>query len=43
MTMNGSGVRDIVRVLEISPTTVITRFKNSLPIRSPGFPLKRRR
>lgn len=28
MTMNGSGVRDIGRVLEISPTTVISHLKN---------------
>ncbi len=30
MTMNGSGVRDIGRVLEISPTTVFARLKNSI-------------
>ncbi len=29
MTMNGSGVRDIGRVLEISPTTVLACLKNS--------------
>lgn len=28
MTMNGSGVRDIGRVLKISPTTVIAHLKN---------------
>ena len=28
MTMNGSGVRDIGRVLKISPTTVISHLKN---------------
>ena len=28
MTMNGSGVRDISRVLQISPTTVIAHLKN---------------
>ncbi|WP_419537222.1 hypothetical protein [Endozoicomonas sp.] len=27
--MNGSGVRDIRRVLEISPTIVLARLKNS--------------
>ena len=27
MTMNGSGVRDIARVLKISPNTVITELK----------------
>ena len=31
LTMNGSGVRDIGRVLEISPTTVIAHLKNSRP------------
>ena len=31
MTMNGSGVRDIGRVLKISPTTVITHLKNFRP------------
>ena len=30
MTMNGSGVRDIGRVLKISPTTVIAHLKNCL-------------
>ena len=29
MTMNGSGVRDIGRVLDISPTTVMAHLKNS--------------
>jgi len=29
MAMNGSGVRDTGRVLEISPTTVIAHLKNS--------------
>ena len=29
MTMNGSGIRDIGRVLEISPTTVLAHLKNS--------------
>ncbi len=29
MTMNGSGVRDIGLVPEISPTTVLARLKNS--------------
>ena len=28
MTLNGSGIRDISRVLEISPTTVINELKN---------------
>ena len=28
MTMNGSGIRDIGRVLKISPTTVIAHLKN---------------
>ena len=27
MTLNGSGVRDVARVLEISPTTVIAELK----------------
>jgi len=27
MTLNGSGIRDIARVLEISPTTVINELK----------------
>lgn len=31
MTMNGSGVRDIGRVLKISPTTVIAHLKNCRP------------
>ncbi len=29
MTLNGSGVRDIVRVLHISPTTVIQELKKT--------------
>ena len=29
MTMNGSGIRDIGRVLNISPTTVVNHLKNS--------------
>jgi transposase-like protein len=29
MTMNGSGIRDIARVLHISPTTVIDTLKKS--------------
>jgi insertion element IS1 protein InsB len=29
MTMNGSGIRDIARVLHISPTTVIEALKKS--------------
>ncbi|PJE79245.1 hypothetical protein CI610_01792 [invertebrate metagenome] len=32
ITMNGSGVRDISRVLKISPTTVISHLKNSRPL-----------
>ena len=32
MTMNGSGVRDIGRVLKISPTTVIAHLKNCRPV-----------
>jgi len=31
MTLNGSGVRDIARVLQISPTTVIEELKKRLP------------
>ncbi|MDD7805896.1 MAG: IS1-like element transposase [Endozoicomonas sp. (ex Botrylloides leachii)] len=31
MTMNGSGVRHIGRVLKISPTTVASYLKNYLP------------
>jgi transposase-like protein len=27
MTLNGSGIRDTARVLEVSPTTVITTLK----------------
>src|SRR2546427_7674804 len=34
MTLNGSGVRDIARVLQISPTTVIEELKKRRP-RSP--------
>ena len=34
MTLNGSGVRDIARVLHISPTTVIGELKKR-PVRSP--------
>jgi transposase-like protein len=29
MTMNGSGIRDIARVLHVSPTTVIETLKKS--------------
>ena len=29
MAMNGSGIRDIARVLHISPTTVIEEFKKA--------------
>jgi transposase-like protein len=29
MTLNGSGVRDIARVLHISPTTVIQELKKN--------------
>ncbi len=29
MTLNGSGVRDIARVLQVSPTTVIGELKKS--------------
>jgi transposase-like protein len=31
MTLNGSGVRDIARVLQISPTTVIEELKKRPP------------
>ncbi len=31
MTLNGSGVRDIARVLQISPTTVIAALKKRPP------------
>jgi len=31
MTLNGSGVRDIARVLQISPTTVIEELKKKPP------------
>ena len=34
MTLNGSGVRDIARVLHISPSTVIGELKKR-PVRSP--------
>jgi|SRR5262245_14517295 len=34
MTLNGSGVRDIARVLQVSPNTVITELKKR-PRRSP--------
>jgi transposase-like protein len=30
MAMNGSGIRDTARVLEISPTTVINELKKSI-------------
>jgi transposase-like protein len=29
MTLNGSGIRDIARVLHVSPTTVIEELKKS--------------
>src|SRR4029453_15964411 len=32
MTLNGSGVRDIARVLQISPTTVIRELKKRRPL-----------
>lgn len=35
MAMNGSGIRDTGRVLEISPTTVLSHLKNSIRLRSP--------
>ena len=31
MTLNGSGVRDIARVLQVSPNTVIRELKKGLP------------
>jgi transposase-like protein len=31
MTLNGSGVREIARVLHVSPTTVIEELKKRLP------------
>ena len=34
MTLNGSGIRDIARVLQVSPNTVITELKKR-PRRSP--------
>src|SRR5262249_25244655 len=34
MTLNGGGVRDIARVLRVSPTTVISELKKR-PARSP--------
>ena len=33
MTLNGSGVRDIARVLKISPTTVIEELKKRIRAR----------
>ena len=39
MTMNSAGVRDISRILKISPTTVITHLKNSHHALSLNFPL----
>ena len=38
MAMNGSGIRDTGRVLEISPTTVLSHLKNSILLRSPHCP-----
>jgi transposase-like protein len=32
MAMNGSGIRDTARVLEVSPTTVIAELKKSIRI-----------
>ena len=40
MTMNGSGVRDIGRVLKISPTTVISHLKNCRQRRLHSSPLR---
>ena len=34
MTLNGSGVRDIARVLKISPTTVIEELKKKPTVKS---------
>ena len=31
MTLNGSGVRDIVRVLQVGPNTVLKELKKKLP------------
>ena len=31
MTLNGSGVRDIARVLQVGPNTVIKELKKKLP------------
>ena len=31
MTLNGSGIRDIARVLQVGPTTVIKELKKKLP------------
>jgi transposase-like protein len=47
MTLNGSGIRDIARVLHISPTTVIAELKKRAPAstrqryRDPTYEAKR--
>ncbi|MEM6434376.1 MAG: IS1-like element transposase [Cyanobacteria bacterium P01_D01_bin.115] len=41
MAMNGSGIRDAARVLQISPTTVIEELKKTSPARSGQSPSSR--
>ena len=41
MTLNGSGVRDIARVLQVGPNTVIKEIKKSVPPLA-GEPKRRR-
>ena len=43
MTMNGSGIRDIGRVLEISPTTVLAHLKKLDPLTVTELPFENSR
>ena len=38
MTLNGSGIRDVARVLHISPVTVIATLKKKNPNSNPSIP-----
>jgi len=42
MALNGSEIRDTARVLEISPTTVISQFRNWIQVWRRLYPRKLR-
>jgi transposase-like protein len=37
MTLNGSGIRDTARVLNVSPNTVINEIKKKIPALNPSI------